>query len=135
VHGDFPGDLFTVRLDGSHLRRLITHSKHHDETDPVFSPNGRWIVFKRSTNGGSSYQIYVIRANGSHLRRLTMPIFGVDDVVPVFSPSGKKIAFQSDGRHGIGPRIYVMRRDRTRIRRLHTGNHLGAFAPSWGVRR
>jgi Tol biopolymer transport system component len=62
VHGDFPGDLFTVRLDGSHLRRLITHSKHHDETDPVFSPNGRWIVFKRSTNGGSSYQIYVIRA-------------------------------------------------------------------------
>jgi Tol biopolymer transport system component len=125
-------NLAIMRADGRRLHRITKGAAL--DNNPGFSPNGRWIVFDRSTNRGSSYQIYAIRANGTHLRRLTKPIFGVDDGNPVFSPNGKKIAFQSDGRHGIGPRIYVMRRDGTHIRRLHTGTHLGAFAPSWGVR-
>lgn len=39
------GDLFIVRRDGTHLRRLTTGYK---SSEPVFSPDGRWIAFIRS---------------------------------------------------------------------------------------
>lgn len=39
------GDLFIVRRDGTHLRRLTTGER---SSEPVFSPDGRWIAFIRS---------------------------------------------------------------------------------------
>lgn len=44
------GDLFIVRRDGTHRRRL-THGRRSSE--PVFSPDGRWIAFIRSAGSGS----------------------------------------------------------------------------------
>jgi TolB protein len=65
-------ELFTVKLDGSHLRRL-TRNKLNDEY-PVFSPNGRWIAFAAehgSGRGAHDQDIYRIRADGSDRRRVT----------------------------------------------------------------
>src|SRR5947199_4174119 len=39
-------DLYTVRADGSDLRRLTTHP--YQDEQPHWSPDGRWIVFHRT---------------------------------------------------------------------------------------
>jgi WD40-like Beta Propeller Repeat len=44
------GDLFIVRRDGTHLRRLTSG---HRSSEAVFSPDGRWIAFIRSAGRGS----------------------------------------------------------------------------------
>jgi Tol biopolymer transport system component len=41
-------DIFVVRRDGTHRRRL-THGGHSFE--PTFSPDGRWIAFVRGSEG------------------------------------------------------------------------------------
>ena len=48
------GDLFMVRRDGTHRRRLTSG---HDSSEPVFSPDGRWIAFIRSA-GAASRNVY-----------------------------------------------------------------------------
>jgi Tol biopolymer transport system component len=41
-------DVFLVRRDGSHRRRLTVGG---NAADPVFSPDGRWLAFTRFNNG------------------------------------------------------------------------------------
>jgi WD40 repeat protein len=41
------GDLYVVRRDGSHWRRL---TRNGESQYPVFSPDGRWIAFVRAEN-------------------------------------------------------------------------------------
>lgn len=48
------GDLFIVRRDGTHRRRLTSG---HDSSEPVFSPDERWIAFIRSA-GADSRNVY-----------------------------------------------------------------------------
>jgi Tol biopolymer transport system component len=59
-----PSNLFTVRPDGTHLRYL-THS--HDPAVLIYvgsySPNGRWIAYKRVT-AGEKYRLMKIHPSG-----------------------------------------------------------------------
>ena len=85
----------TIRLDGSHRRRLLTALRSAGSLNsPDVSPNGKRIAFGRNTG------IYVIRSDGTHKHRLA------DGSDPVFSPNGKRIAFM-----GPGGEILVMRTD------------------------
>lgn len=61
--------IFTVRPDGSDLRRLTTW--RHFDTDPAYSPNGRLIVFvsDRGTTPGA-IDLWVMGRNGGNLHRL-----------------------------------------------------------------
>jgi TolB protein len=61
-------DIFSVRANGSHLRRLTRSNA--DDTFPTFSPNGRRIAFARRPARGN-YRIYKMRADGSRLQRVT----------------------------------------------------------------
>jgi TolB protein len=76
---------------------------------PVFSPDGRQIVFHGSAEGASAPDLFVINVDGSNLRRLTT--HPDSDTTPTWSPSGTQIAFTSDrtGR----PQIYLMNADGT----------------------
>lgn len=60
-------EIFTVRVDGSGLRRL-THASGID-TNPAWSPSGREIAFTSSRSG--TPQIYLMDAEGANLRRLS----------------------------------------------------------------
>jgi Tol biopolymer transport system component len=64
-------DIFSVRADGSDLRRLTRSNA--DDIFPAFSPNGRRIAFARKPRrpAGGDYRIYKMRADGSRLRRVT----------------------------------------------------------------
>ena len=71
---------------------------------PVFSPDGRQIVFAATAEKAGAHDLFVINADGSNRRRLTT--HPDSDTTPTWSPDGKEIAFTSDrtGR----PQIYIM---------------------------
>jgi len=129
----FGGRLFSIRSDGSDLRRLATRG-----SEPDVSPDGNpahlasygrhasetghaSIVFMKfhSAQSGqrqSSSDIYLMRADGTRKRPLTAAEPGEYNFEPAFSPNGKRIAFTNSHRAGIS----VMRVD---------GSHKQAVIP------
>lgn len=95
-------ELFTIRVDGSGLRRL-THSTG-DDSLADWSPDGRFIAFQSWRSG--SGDVYVMRSDGSKQRRLRSSSEHFDGM-PTWSPDGKSIAFVSE-RDG-GRDLYVAR--------------------------
>jgi len=90
--------LYLVKSDGTGLRRLTRNATLGAGADPVWSPDGRKLVFvKRPERTGAcgpagrcNDEVYVINADGTGLRRLTRN--SVDDSNPVWSPDGGKIS-------------------------------------------
>ena len=62
------------------------------EGSPVFSPDGKSLLFVTTRAGGSN--LYVMPLDGGEARPLTHVSTGVSD--PVWSPDGKWIAFSTD---------------------------------------
>jgi Tol biopolymer transport system component len=104
---DGNSDIWTVDVDGTHLRNLTSKDLSLD-SDPTWSPRGGFIAFgsnrESSSEGGGD--IYVMRADGSDVQRLT---FGDSAYAPAWSPDDCGIAFNSL-RSGTSE-IYVMRSD------------------------
>jgi Tol biopolymer transport system component len=73
--------------------------------DPVWSPDGRWIVFDTSGYG----DIDKIRPDGTGLRKLFSGHGVNEGWYPAWSPDGRWIAFVRDQRHG--SQIWLMRAD------------------------
>ncbi len=85
LHG---GYLWSVPRDGGAARQLTTGGH---ETNPVFSPDGRWIAFTGEYDGNAD--VYVMPAAGGEPKRLTW--HPAPDVVAGWTPDGKKILFRS----------------------------------------
>lgn len=85
----YAGDLWTARLDGSDVRRLTTADG--DESNPVFSPDGKWIAFAGNYDG--NLDVYVIPSGGGEPRRLTW--HPGNDVPQAFTPDGGQVLFTS----------------------------------------
>ncbi len=85
----YAGDLWTARLDGSDVRRLTTADG--DESNPVFSPDGKWIAFAGNYDG--NVDAYVIPAAGGEPRRLTW--HPGNDIPQAFTPDGAQVLFTS----------------------------------------
>lgn len=80
--------LYTVRANGSHLRRV----KHAGPAqDPSWSPNGKKLAYVQYKLNGQGGAIFTIRLDGTHKRRLTP--FSIDVGRPDWSPSGKSIVY------------------------------------------
>jgi Tol biopolymer transport system component len=114
------GAIFTVRRDGSGLRQLTHRGKTILDTEPDWSPSGRWLAFTRVAGSVCSCKptrLYEVRANGSHLTRLShhvcVPGKCVEDLYPAWSPDGKRIAFTRFDDDASLVAIYVMRADGT----------------------
>jgi tricorn protease len=83
------GDVWVVETIGGVARPVTMHEAH--DTNPVFSPDGRWIAFSSNRNG--SYDVFVVPTQGGKPRRLTFD--SAADDVNGWSPDGKSILFTS----------------------------------------
>ena len=87
--------IYTARPDGRGLRRLTvppTRQQLGGDSGPVWSPNGRRIVFERNLTywGADRYRLAAVPAAGGLSRQLTK---GPYDAMPTLSPNGHRIAF------------------------------------------
>ena len=85
------GSIFTVNLDGSGLRKLVSNA-----SGAIWSPDRRRLVFSRRFPIGEDFRgdtiyradLYTVRSDGSSVRPLTRAA-----VDPTWSPDGQSIAF------------------------------------------
>ena len=89
---DYPqgGELYKADMDGGHLQRL-THNDAYDAEISV-SPDGKWIVFGRQTNG--SMDLWRMRADGSDEQQITFTK-DWDEGRPMFLPDSQTIMFRA----------------------------------------
>ena len=132
-HNYVPGrtgyGIFTVRLDGTGLRRI------KDGSDPSWSPDGRWLVYARATEGGQSWgvQLWLVSPSGLRHRQLTFGRIFAD--VPEWSPDGKLIAFTGGRLSSAEPYIfrddiYVVSVRTGEVRQVTSGDD-SDWGPCW----
>jgi TolB protein len=68
--------IYTVRPDGSDLRRVANDPIGADGLSPTWSPDGRQIAFTGKLEGGGAGRLYVVNADGSRLRAITGELLG-----------------------------------------------------------
>jgi TolB protein len=68
--GPRPPEIYTVRPDGSGLRRLRREPKNSYSFDPVWSPDGRRLAFVHGA-GRQVPHIWTMKKNGTRLRQVT----------------------------------------------------------------
>ncbi len=94
IHGNkivftYEGDLWIVNSDGGTAVRLTTFPGN--EYRARFSPDGKWIAFTASYDGGQS--IYVMPSEGGTPERITYNPGGAETVT--WTPDGKRVVFRS----------------------------------------
>src|SRR5438270_663130 len=82
-------DLWVANPDGSQPRRLTVDEGV--ESNPKFSPDGKWIAFSAQYDGNTD--VYIIPVEGGVPKRLTW--HPAADIVRGFTPDGKNILFAS----------------------------------------
>lgn len=114
--GDTNFQIYVMEDNGSNVRQ-IEHSEFWD-SDPVWFPNGRQILFERDfTNGqaiGQNSKFYILDVNSG--KADTFMENHPTDKFPIVSPDGDAIAFNSN-RSGIW-NIYVQPLKSGRLRQL-----------------
>jgi len=85
----YAGDLWMANSDGSGVRRLTTDEGV--ESNPVFSPDGKWIAFSAQYDGNTD--VYIIPAEGGIPKRLTWHPGA--DIVRGFTVDGSAVLFIS----------------------------------------
>lgn len=101
--------IWMVRADGSDLKQLTKQETDDQDVDPVFSPDGKSILFT-STRGGKT-GIWRTPADGSTPERIC------DGDQAEWSPDGSKIALR--------------RNERIFTRELETGKEKGISPEDW----
>ena len=127
--------IFTVRLDGTGLRRLTPWSL--DAAQPDWSPNGHWILFRSHENGDRQNNLYLVHPDGSDLHRVTHTFTGGEPTATwghaTFSPDGTMIT--AAHKPGVGkpgnPDVWVMNLDGSGLRDV-TRSVIWDSAPDWG---
>jgi len=74
----------------------ITKGEDWNDSDPVWSPDGKWIAFSSDRTGeeyegSSNNDVWIIPADGGELKQLTTQPH--QDTYPQWSPDGKTIAY------------------------------------------
>ena len=121
-------NIYMMNPDGTGVTRLT--ESIYEETNPVWSPDGKKIAFDRRGNENYSWSIYVMNADGSDVFQVTHNLmqdryYGHS---PTWSPDGTKLAFVSD--HDGNGEIYVINIDGTGLTRLTHDPREDAY-PAW----
>jgi hypothetical protein len=111
------GDVFSVRADGSGLRR-VTSGPDLDSA-PSIAPNGRYVLFERRARDGAPADLYTVSLNGGSPKALTTS--PDDDHEASFSGNGKLIVFVHsvpEAGGGTADDLYSVRPSGAGLRRL-----------------
>lgn len=81
------GDLYTMPFGGGKATLLIGGMGM--ETQPVYSPDGKWIAFLSDRDGGEN--LWIAGADGKNLKQITKDTTATF-VSPAWSPDGKYLA-------------------------------------------
>lgn len=84
-------DIYMVRWDGTRTLRLT--SSDEGESQPRWSPDGRYLSFVSSRQGSESGQLWLLERAGGEAQRVTELDEGVDDYA--WSPDGRRIVIVS----------------------------------------
>jgi Tol biopolymer transport system component/DNA-binding winged helix-turn-helix (wHTH) protein len=87
-------EIFSIASKNGGAEKRLTFRKRYD-VSPVYSPNGKHIVFVSQADGNS--ELYLMNRDGDEIRRLTRN--SAEDLAPHWSPDGSRIIFSSN-RHG-----------------------------------
>ena len=114
IHGDtvvfcYEGDLWTVSTTGGEAVRLTSYPGN--ESHPIFSPDGNWIAFSASYDGGQA--LYKMPAAGGEPVRLTFNGGGATPVA--WTPDGERVVFTSFMKTFIyrDPKLFSIKADGT----------------------
>jgi Tol biopolymer transport system component len=123
---DLQGSIWVLPATGGPAKRIT--DLFNDARQPVWSPDGKTIVFFAYRDGG--YDLWAVSPDGSHQHQLTWGVF--DDREPMFSHDGTRIAFSSDRGSPLGSdiNIFVLDLRSGEIRQL-TRNPAEDTMPSW----
>ncbi|MFH0980297.1 MAG: hypothetical protein V2A79_02000 [Planctomycetota bacterium] len=129
-------DLWAVHPDGTGLRRITTHTTPPYWIEPVWSPDGQWIVFEADTAAATELQqrgtIYKVLSDGTSLTQLTKRNGeDYDDRLPNWSPVGDRILLQRRIPPGDNWDIYAMDTDGNALIDLSNAAEYGNTDSSW----
>jgi Tol biopolymer transport system component len=130
---DFKQAIFTIRLDGTGLNRLMP--SRIDADQPDWSPNGRWIAFRTQQQSDTKGNIALVHPDGTGFHRITHGHGKFKWLSCSFSPNGQKIVAGRVPGSGktANADVYVMRIDGSDRRNL-TQSGPWESAPDWGPR-
>jgi Tol biopolymer transport system component len=135
--GNYPvnSDIYVVRADGSHPRRL-THDGRSGA--PAWSADGRRIVFTHASHDPavnvdvSATSLWTMRSDGSDIRPLTEEHSDrTYDAEPAWSPDGSEIAFDrgQPSSSGISSDLYLVKPDGSGVRKIADSASDPAYSP------
>ena len=129
--------LWTVRPDGSGLRKVTSLPAGQDAYFPDWSPEGTRIAFTVSTSAGS--QIWTIRPDGTALHQVTHDAAWSSDS-PRWSPDGKRLLVARSKPGGACDiqvttfaicHLWVMNADGSNAKQLTSNPRFSDFDPEW----
>jgi TolB protein len=126
--------IFTVRLDGTGLRRLTPWRM--DAAQPDWSPNHRWIAFRTKEQSDTRGNIALVHPNGTGLHAITHGGNKFKWLSCSFSPNGKKITaarVPGDGATANAD-VYTMKLNGSQRRNVTNSADAWESAPDWGSR-
>jgi dipeptidyl aminopeptidase/acylaminoacyl peptidase len=98
-------NLWTMKVSGRDSHQLV-HSNER-QVNPVFSRDGREIVFAQDSGGDESYDLYAISVNGGEPQNLTRTS-DISEFNPTFSPDGAMLAFITKAKGSPTPNVGAM---------------------------
>ena len=129
--------IFTVRLDGTGLRRLTPWWL--DASQPDYSPDGRWILYRTREGSDVSGNIELVRPNGADRHLVTHARSGHGKWLSAsFSPDGRRIVAGYtrvvDGQQQNAD-VYTFRLDGSGLRNVTRTPDKWESAVDWGPTR